>query len=59
MSKGEIKLKENRDRGSKNNMMTRGADHARVSKNNMMTGGARKRVWVLPSMTKGEIVGQN
>ena len=26
---------------------------------NMMTGGARKLVWVLPSMTKGEIVGQN
>jgi len=26
---------------------------------NMMIGGERKRVWVLPSVTKGEIVGQN
>ena len=50
MSKGEIKLKENHDRGSKNNMMTVGEDHDRGSKKNMMTGGA---VWVFPSMTKG------
>ena len=46
--KGEIKMKENHDRGSKHSMMTGGAD-------NMMIRGA---IWGLPSMTKGEIVGQ-
>ena len=56
MSKKEIKLKEHDDRGSKNNMITRGANHDRGSKNNMMTRGV---VWVLPSMTKGETIGQN
>ena len=59
MSKGEIKLKAHHDRGrqrkSMNSLMTGGVDHDRGSKNNMMIGGT---IWVLPSMTKGEIVGQ-